>query len=111
MKRCVMICTYLVVTALHAQDAIHPTVDEALMSAKVAQNCVAFTARGYASTTELPQDIADAALSECHLQRAAAMSDRSSITGGNQDFNRQADEELRRIAIAAVLESRHPKKR
>jgi hypothetical protein len=88
----------------------HPDAADAGNSALVARRCVVYRAQFWASTPALPQDIADAALSECGLQRAAAMSDARAVTGDDRELNRVADDELRRAAVAAVLQTRYSKK-
>lgn len=88
----------------------HPDAVDAANSSAIAKKCVVYRAQFWSSTPALPQDIADAALSECGQQRATAMSDRQAVVGDARELNRIADDELHRAAVAAVLLARYSKK-
>lgn len=78
-----------------------------------AEKCMRSYATRFAATGALPQDVADAALEVCHKERSAAALTRM---GGHATSvtiaTLQADEpDLRRAAVAALLEARYPKAR
>jgi len=76
-----------------------------------AQKCMRGYAMRFASTTALPQDVADAALEACEHERFLAGVARAHGYANTVDLNTlRADEpDLRRAAIQALLEARFPK--